>query len=122
MCAFASTGRSTTNLPQLEKNEKHDIDVVIDRLKVRADMQQRLAESFEAALRIGGPAAASGAGDGRRQEHLFSAKFACPVCTTRCRAGAAPVLLQLAHGRLPSCDGLGNSECSTRSAWWPSRR
>ena len=41
------------NLPQLKKTEKHDIDVVIDRVKVRADLQQRLAESIEAALRIG---------------------------------------------------------------------
>jgi len=40
------------NLPKLKKTEKHDIDVVIDRVKVRADLQQRLAESFEAALRL----------------------------------------------------------------------
>jgi len=40
------------DLPTLKKTEKHDIDVVIDRVKVRADLQQRLAESFEAALRL----------------------------------------------------------------------
>ena len=39
-------------LPKLKKTEKHDIDVVIDRIKVRPDLQQRLAESFEAALRL----------------------------------------------------------------------
>ena len=72
------------NLPPLKKTEKHDIDVVIDRVKVRADLQQRLAESIEAALRVGG-----NEGNGRvlalemdtGQEHLFSSKFACPVCS-----------------------------------------
>ncbi|HRM84127.1 MAG TPA: excinuclease ABC subunit UvrA, partial [Acidovorax temperans] len=62
------------SLPQLKKTEKHDIDVVIDRVKVRADLQQRLAESIEAALRVGGHD-----GNGRvlalemdtGQEHLF---------------------------------------------------
>ncbi|HQQ71324.1 MAG TPA: excinuclease ABC subunit UvrA, partial [Alicycliphilus sp.] len=66
-------------LPELKKTEKHDIDVVVDRLKVRPDAQQRLAESVEAVLRVGG---AEGAGrvlalemdTGR--EHLFSSKFA----------------------------------------------
>ena len=69
-------------LPPLKKTEKHDIDVVIDRVKVRADLQQRLAESFEAALRVGGQDAG-----GRvlavemdtGTEHLFSSRFACPV-------------------------------------------
>ena len=73
------------NLPQLKKTEKHDIDVVIDRVKVRADLQQRLAESIEAALRGSG----GHEGNGRvlalemdtGQEHLFSSKFACPVCS-----------------------------------------
>ncbi|NEK55577.1 excinuclease ABC subunit UvrA, partial [Rhizobium leguminosarum] len=73
-------------LPPLKKTEKHDIDVVIDRLKVRPDAQQRLAESIEAALRIGQQA---GDANGRvvalemdsGQEHLFSSKFACPVCS-----------------------------------------
>ncbi len=40
------------NLPKLKKNDKHTIDIVVDRLKVRADMKQRLAESFETALRL----------------------------------------------------------------------
>ena len=64
---------------ELKKAEKHDIDVVVDRLKVRADVQQRLAESFEAALRLAeGRAVAVEMDSGR--EHMFNAKFACPIC------------------------------------------
>ncbi|MEX8520421.1 MAG: excinuclease ABC subunit UvrA [Leptothrix sp. (in: b-proteobacteria)] len=101
------------DLPALKKAEKHDIDVVIDRLKVRPDAKQRLAESFEAALRIAQgraiawqmdvPTDAAGAG-----EQLFSNKFACPVCSyslselePRLFSFNSPV------GACPSCDGLG---------------
>ena len=67
------------DLPALKKTEKHDIDVVIDRLRAKPDAQQRLAESFEAALRLAdGRAIALEMDSG--QEHLFNAKFACPVC------------------------------------------
>jgi len=97
-------------LPKLKKNEKHDIDVVIDRLKVRPDAQQRLAESFEAALRLAeGRAVALEMDSG--QEHLFNAKFACPVCQysiselePRLFSFNSPV------GACPSCDGLGHGE------------
>src|SRR5690606_2040920 len=66
-------------LPQLKKNEKHTIDVVIDRVKVKADIKQRLAESFETALRLAeGRAIALEMDNGT--EHLYSNKFACPVC------------------------------------------
>jgi len=111
MCAFASTARryEFDDLPKLKKTEKHDIDVVIDRIKVRAGRcKQRLAESFEAALRLADGRALHD--DARAKtwtadapaEHLFNAKFACPVCSySHQRAGAAPVLVQLAGGRLP---------------------
>ncbi|MDH4052847.1 MAG: excinuclease ABC subunit UvrA, partial [Rubrivivax sp.] len=67
-------------LPKLKKNDKHDIDVVIDRLRVRADGRQRLAESFEAALRVAdGRAIALEIDSGR--EHLFSSRFGCPLCS-----------------------------------------
>ncbi|WP_170954677.1 excinuclease ABC subunit UvrA [Polaromonas sp. AER18D-145] len=97
-------------LPKLKKAEKHNIDVVIDRLKVRPDMQQRLAESFEAALRLAdGKALAMEMDSG--QEHLFSAKFSCPVCSyslsemePRLFSFNSPV------GACPSCDGLGHRE------------
>ncbi len=97
-------------LPALNKNEKHDIDVVVDRLKVRADAQQRLAESFEAALRLAdGKALALEMDSG--EEHLFSARFACPLCSyaiselePRLFSFNSPV------GACPACDGLGQTE------------
>ena len=102
------------NLPQLKKTEKHDIDVVIDRVKVRADLQQRLAESIEAALRVGGHD-----GNGRvlalemdtGQEHLFSSKFACPVCSYSL-AELEPRLFSFNSpmGACPACDGIGQRE------------
>ena len=97
-------------LPKLKKTEKHNIDVVVDRLKVRADMQQRLAESFEAALRLAeGRALALEMDTGT--EHLFNAKFSCPVCNysiselePRLFSFNSPV------GACPTCDGLGHME------------
>ncbi|HSV61414.1 MAG TPA: excinuclease ABC subunit UvrA [Variovorax sp.] len=102
------------DLPQLKKTEKHDIDVVIDRLRARPDMQQRLAESFEAALRLAEGRAialelgAEGAAD---KEHLFNAKFACPVCHYSL-AELEPRLFSFNSpvGACPSCDGLGHRE------------
>jgi excinuclease ABC subunit A len=98
------------NLPKLKKAEKHDIDVVVDRLKVRADMQQRLAESFEAALRLAeGRAVAVEMDSGR--EHMFNARFACPIChyaiselEPRLFSFNSPV------GACPGCDGIGTME------------
>ena len=94
-------------LPVLKKTEKHDIDVVIDRLRAKAEFKQRLAESFEAALRIAdGRAIALDLETGT--EHLFSSKFGCPVCSyslpelePRLFSFNSPV------GACPACDGLG---------------
>ncbi|WP_273430806.1 excinuclease ABC subunit UvrA [Chitinibacter tainanensis] len=94
-------------LPKLDKNKKHSIEVVIDRLKVRADLQQRLAESFETALRhADGRAIAVEMDSG--QEHWFSAKFACPVCSYSLPE-LEPRLFSFNNpmGACPSCDGLG---------------
>jgi excinuclease ABC subunit A len=106
------------NLPPLKKTEKHDIDVVVDRVKVRHDLQQRLAESFEAALRVGAGVGGPEAG-GRvlalemdtGQEHLFSAKFACPVCSYAL-SELEPRLFSFnsPQGACPACDGLGQRE------------
>ncbi|SFC22164.1 Excinuclease ABC subunit A [Polaromonas sp. OV174] len=104
------TAYEFNELPALKKTEKHNIDVVIDRVKVRADLQQRLAESFEAALRLAeGKALALEMDTGK--EHLFSAKFSCPVCSyslsemePRLFSFNSPV------GACPSCDGLGHME------------
>ncbi|MCP5286513.1 MAG: excinuclease ABC subunit UvrA [Burkholderiaceae bacterium] len=94
-------------LPPLKKNDKHDIDVVIDRLKLRPDMRQRLAESLEAALRVADGKAIALEMDTER-EHAFSSRFGCPKCSysipelePRLFSFNSPV------GACPSCDGLG---------------
>ncbi|MDQ5915367.1 MAG: excinuclease subunit, partial [Pseudomonadota bacterium] len=65
------------DVPKLAKAQKHTVDVVVDRLKVREDMRQRVAESFETALRHAEGRAIALEMD-TNTEHLFSAKFACP--------------------------------------------
>ena len=94
-------------LPKLDKNKKHTIDIVVDRLKVRADAKQRLAESFETALRHSdGKALAVEMESGH--EHLFSAKFSCPVCNYSLPE-LEPRLFSFNNpmGACPRCDGLG---------------
>ena len=96
------------NLPKLDKNKKHTIDVVVDRVKVRPDIKQRLAESFETALRHSdGKALAVEMDTGR--EHLFSAKFACPECSYSLPE-LEPRLFSFNNpmGACPKCDGLGH--------------
>ena len=96
--------------PRLAKNTKHSIDVVIDRLKVRPEMKQRLAESFETALRHAeGRAVAVEADTGK--EHLFSSRFACPACSYAL-AELEPRLFSFNNpmGACPACDGLGTIE------------
>ena len=116
------------NLPQLKKTEKHDIDVVIDRVKVRPDsepqardqLRQRLAESFEAALRVAGGRALAIEMDSTTpnehagqspKEHLFNAKFACPACSYSI-AELEPRLFSFNSpmGACPACEGLGQQE------------
>jgi len=95
------------SLPKLKKNDKHTIDVVIDRLKVRPDMKQRLAESFETALRLAdGRAIALEMDSGG--EKLFSSKFACPICSYSLPE-LEPRLFSFNNpmGACPECDGLG---------------
>ncbi|HSG66947.1 MAG TPA: excinuclease ABC subunit UvrA, partial [Gammaproteobacteria bacterium] len=95
-------------LPRLKKNLKHTIEVVVDRLRVRADAKQRLAESFETALRhAAGRALAVEMDSGK--EHLFSAKFACPVCSYSLPE-LEPRLFSFNNpmGACPRCDGLGS--------------
>ncbi|HEY7742002.1 MAG TPA: excinuclease ABC subunit UvrA [Burkholderiales bacterium] len=94
-------------LPKLKKNVKHTVEVVVDRLKVRADAKQRLAESFETALRHSdGRALAIEMDSGK--EHLFSARFACPVCSYSLPE-LEPRLFSFNNpmGACPRCDGLG---------------
>ncbi len=94
-------------LPKLEKNKKHTVEIVVDRLKVSADIKQRLAESFETALRhADGRALAVEMDTGK--EHLFSAKFACPICNYSLQE-LEPRLFSFNSpmGACPKCDGLG---------------
>jgi excinuclease ABC subunit A len=125
-----------SELPPLKKTEKHDIDVVVDRVKLPADKQslrQRLAESFETALRLadgraialgmdapatgrsragaapsGGDEPAGEAGGAGGEELLFSSKFACPVCSYAL-AELEPRLFSFnsPSGACPQCEGLG---------------
>ena len=98
------------DLPKLKKTEKHTIDVVIDRLKIKADVKQRLAESFETALRIAeGRAIALEMDSGKEQ--LFSNKFACPTCGYSLQE-LEPRLFSFNNpmGACPECDGLGHIE------------
>ncbi len=94
-------------LPKLKKNEKHSIDVVVDRIKVKADIQQRLAESFETALRLADGRAISLEMD-TGKEQLFSSKFSCPICSYSLQE-LEPRLFSFNNpmGACPSCDGLG---------------
>jgi excinuclease ABC subunit A len=121
---FRVDGRTfeAADVPKLKKSEKHDIDVVIDRIKVQPGIEQRLAESYEAALRIAdGRALAveldapAASGEAHAQhtgasahEHLFSSKFACPLCDyslpelePRLFSFNSPI------GACPTCGGLG---------------
>ena len=95
-------------LPTLKKNDKHSIEVVVDRIKVRPDIQQRLAESFETALRLAdGKAMIVDMDTGK--EMIFSSKFACPVCSYSLQE-LEPRLFSFNNpmGACPSCDGLGH--------------
>ena len=95
-------------VPRLAKNSKHTVEVVVDRLRVRSDFKQRLAESFETALANG---------DGRAlvvdmetgEERLFSAKLACPICSYSLQE-LEPRLFSFNNpmGACPRCDGLGS--------------
>ena len=96
--------------PKLAKNVKHSVDVVVDRLRARPDARQRLAESLETALRhADGKALAIEVDAGK--EHLFSARFACPLCDYALPE-LEPRLFSFNNpmGACPRCDGLGTIE------------
>ncbi|HTQ01384.1 MAG TPA: excinuclease ABC subunit UvrA [Casimicrobiaceae bacterium] len=99
-------------VPKLAKTTKHTIEVVVDRLKVREEFKQRLAESFETALRNGDGRAIAvemGNENEHKGEHLFSAKFACPICNYSLQE-LEPRLFSFNSpiGACPRCDGLGS--------------
>ena len=95
--------------PELEKNKKHSIDVVVDRLKIKPGLEQRLAESFETAIQLAeGLAMVAHTDDGDQEEMLFSALFACPKCGHSI-SELEPRLFSFNNpaGACATCDGLG---------------
>ena len=96
-------------VPALALRQKHTIEAVIDRFRPRDDIKQRLAESFETALKLGdGMAMVMSLDDPSAAPQLFSSKYSCPVCDyslpelePRLFSFNAPM------GACPSCDGLG---------------
>ncbi|MDD9157391.1 excinuclease ABC subunit UvrA [Aliivibrio sp. S4TY2] len=95
--------------PTLELHKKHTIEVVVDRFKVREDLKQRLAESFETALELtGGIAVIDYMDDNKDEPLIFSANFACPHCGYS-MSELEPRLFSFNNpaGACGTCDGLG---------------
>jgi len=95
--------------PKLDLRRKHNIDVVVDRFKVRDDIGLRLAESFETALKLAeGIAVVAWMNEPEKEELLFSDKFACPVCSYAIPE-LEPRLFSFNNptGACGTCDGLG---------------
>ena len=96
------------DVPPLELHKKHTIEVVVDRFKVREDLKQRLAESFETALNLADGLARIAYMDEEKPEILFSANFACPECGFSLTE-LEPRMFSFNNpaGACPDCDGLG---------------
>ena len=96
--------------PELEKNKKHSVDVVIDRLRIKEGLEQRLAESFETAIQLADGLAIVSFMDkeDKEEELVFSALFACPKCGHSI-SELEPKLFSFNSpaGACASCDGLG---------------
>ena len=94
--------------PELDLRKKHTIEVVIDRFKVREDLKQRLADSFETTLSLTDGVAAVSFMDNERSDIIFSSKFACAICGYSV-PDLEPRLFSFNNpaGACPSCDGLG---------------
>ena len=95
--------------PTLDKNKKHSIDAVVDRLRVQQGAKQRLAESFETALGLSeGIARVASMEDAQAKELVFSARFACPVCGYSI-SELEPRMFSFNNpaGACSHCDGLG---------------
>ena len=94
--------------PELELHKKHTIEVVVDRLKVREDIQQRLAESIETSLDLSGGIVNVAFMEGDHEPLTFSANFACPVCGYSMQE-LEPRLFSFNNpaGACSTCDGLG---------------
>ncbi len=99
-------------LPRLDPKRKHTLEAVVDRMRIRSDSGQRLAESFETALRLSnGLARLTFLDEPAREELVFSSRHACPVCGYSVPA-LEPKLFSFNNpaGACPACDGLGSQE------------
>lgn len=96
------------DVPELDKKRKHQIDVVVDRFKVKEGLEQRLAESFETALELSDGIALVAPMSGDGEEHTFSARYACTQCGYSL-SELEPRLFSFNNpaGACPTCDGLG---------------
>ena len=96
------------DVPPLDKKKKHSIDAVIDRFKVRDDLQLRLAESIETGVQLSNGLVVISFMDGERDDQVFSTKHACPVCDYSLTE-LEPRLFSFNNpaGACPECDGLG---------------
>ena len=97
--------------PELELRKKHTIEAVIDRFKVREDLKQRLADSFETALHLADGLARIAFMSGEQEDIVFSARYACPICNYSL-SELEPRLFSFNNpaGACPSCDGLGHKQ------------
>ena len=98
-------------LPELERNKKHTIEVVVDRIKVRPELNLRLAESLETALALSDGLVTVIFTDEKHSPLTFSSKYACPICNYSL-AELEPRLFSFNNprGACPQCDGLGNDQ------------
>ena len=96
------------DLPDLDKKRKHQIDVVVDRFKVKEGLEQRLAESFETALALADGIALAAPMDGEGEETTFSSRYACTQCGYSL-SELEPRIFSFNNpaGACPTCDGLG---------------
>ena len=98
-------------LPELDKNKKHDIAAVVDRFAIKPDLSERLADSIELAIKLSSGLALLAPYDGEGDELLFSARYSCPQCDF-----SVPELepkffsFNSPAGACPNCDGMGNEE------------
>ncbi|MAA74633.1 MAG: excinuclease ABC subunit A [Salinisphaeraceae bacterium] len=102
-------------VPELDPKKKHDVEIVVDRFKIRDDLKQRLAESFETALSLADGVAWIMPWKGRGEPEVFSARFACPQCGYSI-TDLEPRLFSFnsPHGACPGCDGLGSQSVFDR--------
>ena len=96
------------DIPVIDKKRKHQIDVVVDRFKVKPGLEQRLAESFETALELADGIALVAPMSGPGEDHIFSARYACTQCGYAL-SELEPRLFSFNNpaGACPTCDGLG---------------